>query len=333
MLKRIGQTHEFVLAASILVLSALVGLLNPAYLSLGNCFDLLRNATTYGILAMGVLVILISGGVDVSFPAIAAASSYIAVKILIAAGFQGSAWIVYALAVPLGLAFGLLNATFIALFRLPALIVTLGTSGMIYGFVLFFVGNLVLYNLPSGLVRYGTASLVTVEDATAGTSGLHPSILLLVAAAAAVGIFLKYTIAGRGVFALGGSREAAERSGLNIRLIEYGIYCLAGVLAAVAGVTHVALYRNANPAALMGAELDVIAAVVLGGASITGGRGTVTGALLGLFLITILKSSMVLVGIPSEWQKVAIGSALLIGITVPAIRISRQQRLSHADRI
>jgi simple sugar transport system permease protein len=325
------RTHEFAIAACILVLSVFVTLLNPAYLSLGNLFDLLRNTTTYGILAMGVLVILISGGVDVSFPAIAAASSYIAVKILIAVGFHGSAWVVYALAMPFGLAFGLLNATFIASFRLPTLIVTLGTSGMIYGFVLFFIGNLVLYNLPSGLARYGAASLLTVEDATAGTSSLHPSILLLVAAAAAVGIFLKYTMAGRGVFAIGGSREAAERSGLNTRLIEYGIYCLAGMLAAVAGVTHAALYRNANPAALMGAELEVIAAVVLGGASITGGRGTVTGALLGLSLVTILKSSLVLVGIPSEWQKVAIGSALLVGVTFPAIRLHRLQRIFSGD--
>jgi simple sugar transport system permease protein len=332
-LGRFAPTHELVIAACILVLSMVVGLFNPAYFSLGNLFDLLRNATTYGILAMGVLVVLISGGVDVSFPAVAAASSYIAVRILIALGFQGSAWIVYALAIPFGFAFGFLNATVIACFRLPALIVTLGTAGMIYGFVLFFVGNLVLYSLPSGLARYGAASLATVGDATAGTSGLHPSVLLLAAAALAVGILLKCTMAGRGVFALGGNREAAERSGLNVRMIECGIYCLAGVLAAIAGVTQVALYRNANPAALMGAELEVIAAVVLGGASITGGRGSVTGTLLGLSLITILKSSLVLVGIPSEWQKVAIGSALLIGVTVPAIRTRRHRRIVVSDEI
>ncbi|MBP1602560.1 MAG: putative transporter permease protein [Acidobacteria bacterium] len=312
LLRQMVRTHEFVVAGCVLVLSIVVGLINTAYFTLGNLFDLLRNATTYGILAMGVLVVLISGGVDVSFPAIAAASSYIAVKILIASGFQGSAPVVYALAMPFGFAFGLLNATLISRFRLPALIVTLGTAGMIYGFVLFFIGNLVLYNLPSGLVKYGAASLMTVEDAAAGTSALHPAVLLLVGAAAAVAILLKYTMAGRGVFALGGNREAAIRSGFNIRLIEYGIYCLAGVLAAIAGVTQVALFRNANPAALMGAE---------------------TGTLLGLSLITILKSSLVLVGIPSEWQKVAIGCVLLIGITVPVIRLHRQQRVAAGDGI
>ncbi len=333
MMRRIVGTHEFVIAACVVALSIMVGLINPAFFTTGSLFDLLRSVTVYGILAMGVLVVLISGGVDVSFPAIAAASSYIAVKILVASGFQGSAWVVYAAAIPFGLAFGLLNATFISRFRLPALIVTLGTSGMIYGFVLFFIGNLVLYSLPQGLVRYGAASLMTLEDAGAGTTALHPSVLLLVGTAVVVGVLLKYTMVGRGVFALGGNREAAVRSGFNIRLIEHGIYCLAGVLAAVAGVTQAALFRNANPAALMGSELEVIAAVVLGGASITGGRGTVTGTLLGLWLITVLKSSMVLVGIPSEWQKVAIGSALLIGTAVPALRLRRRQRVAASEEI
>ena len=120
---------------------------------------------------------------------------------------------------------------------------------------------------------------------------------------------------------MGGNREAAERSGFNVRLIEYVVYSLAGGLASLAGVIQIVLYRNANPAALMGTELDVIAAVVLGGASITGGRGTVMGAGLGLFLITILKSGLVLVGISSEWQKVAIGIALILGAWVPVSRM------------
>lgn len=139
---------------------------------------------------------------------------------------------------------------------------------------------------------------------------------------------------GRGIYAIGGNREVAERSGFNVRRIEHVIYGMVGVFASVAGVTQVALYRNANPAALMGAELEVIAAVVLGGAAITGGYGRVTGALLGLFLITILKSSLVLVGIPSEWQKVAVGIALIVGISVPAIRgrwMSRRTAFVEAE--
>jgi simple sugar transport system permease protein len=326
MFKQTTHTHELIIALSIVVLSLVVGLINPAYFSVANLFDTLRNATVYGILAMGVLVVLISGGVDVSFPAIAAASSYVAVQLLIATGFQGSAWVFYLVAMFFGLLLGMLNATFISWFRLPALIVTLGTASMIYGFVLFFVGNLVLYNLPAGMVSYRMMSLMTISDPKAGSSSLHPSILLVLTAALGIWALLKYTLIGRGIYALGGNREAAERSGFNIRLIEYVIYCTAGVLASVAGVTQVALYRNANPAALMGAELDVIAAVALGGAAITGGRGTVIGTVLGLFLITIMKSSLVLVGIPAEWQKVGVGIALIIGAAVPAIHNARLDR-------
>ena len=324
MFQKIAQTHEFIIALSIVILSIGVGLINPAYFSVANLFDMLRNATIHSIFAMGVLVVLISGGVDVSFPAIAAASSYIAVKLLIADGFQGPAWVVYLLALPFGLLLGMVNATFISWFRLPALIVTLGTASMIYGFVLFFVGNLTIYNLPAGLVSYRLMSLMTVNDPHAGTSSLHPSILLPVAAACGVWILLRYTLVGRGIYSMGGNREAAERCGFNIRFIEYVIYGLTGVLASIAGVTQVALYRNANPAALMGTELDVIAAVVLGGAAITGGRGTVIGAVLGVFLITLLKSSLILVGIPSEWQKVVVGIGLILGASVAATRAARR---------
>jgi simple sugar transport system permease protein len=324
MFKQITQTHEFFIAMTIIFLSIVIGWINPAYFSVASLFDMLRNATVYGILAMGTLVVLISGGIDVSFPAIAAASSYMAVKILIAAGLQGPIWTAFLVALPFGLLLGMLNATFISWFRLPALIVTLGTASMTYGCVLFFVGNLTLYNLPAGMVSYRMMSLMTVNDSMVGTSSLHPSVLVLGAVALGVWILLKFTLIGRGIYALGGNREAAERCGFNVRLIEYAVYCLAGTLASIAGVIQVVLYRNANPAALMGMELDVIAAVVLGGASITGGRGTVIGAGLGLFLITIMKSGLVLVGISSEWQKVAIGIALILGASVPAIRMARR---------
>jgi len=324
MVKQIAQTHEFLIAVTIVFLSIVIGSINPAYFSVASLFDLLRNATVYGILAMGALVVLISGGIDVSFPAIAAATSYLAVKILIATGYQGPTWLPFLLALPFGLLLGMLNATIISWFRLPALIVTLGTASMTYGFVLFFIGNLTLYNLPAGMVSYRTMSLMTVRDPLVGTSSLHPSVLLLGAAVLGVWILLRFTLIGRGIYALGGNREAAERSGFNVRLIEYVVYSLAGVLASIAGVIQVVLYRNANPAALMGTELDVIAAVVLGGASITGGRGTVIGAGLGLILVTILKSGLILVGISSEWQKVAIGIALILGASIPAIRMARR---------
>jgi simple sugar transport system permease protein len=330
MIRKITKSHEFVVAAAIVVLSFLVGAINPAYFSLANFFDLLRNATIPGFLALGVLVVLISGGVDVSFPAIAAASSYIAVRISLDIHSLDSAWVIYLMALPIGILLGMINAAFISWFRLPTLIVTLGTSGMYYGFVLFFVGNLVLYNLPAGMVSYRMMSLMTADAPVSGSSSLHPSILFLAMAAMAVWILLRHTMIGRGIYAIGGNREAAERLGFNLHLIESVIYGLTGALASIAGVTQAVLYRNANPAALMGAELDVIAAVVLGGAAIDGGRGTVIGTLLGLFLVTILRSALVLVGIPAEWQRAVVGIALIIGTSLPVIRSAQvNRRMSH----
>ncbi|MGB9896924.1 ABC transporter permease [Thermanaerothrix sp.] len=328
--KRILRTNEFSIGVAVVILSILTGVVNPAFFSTANLFDILRNATIFGILAMGVLIVIISGGIDISFPAIAALSTYATVKVLINANYQGSVLLVYAIAASIGLFLGLINAFFISWLKIPTLIVTLGTSSMYYGFNLFFVGSLNLYNLPGQMIPFSRIALVTVQDPEVGLVGLHPAVLIMVAVALLVWWFLKYTMIGRGIFAMGGNREVAERSGFNLRQIEYVIYGIVGVLSAIAGVTQATFVRHANPAALMGTELDVIAAVVLGGAAITGGRGSVIGSLLGVLFVTIMKTSLIMLGIPAYWQKVFVGIALVIGTAIPAIRARhlRQQMVS-----
>jgi len=128
---------------------------------------------------------------------------------------------------------------------------------------------------------------------------------------------------GRGVYALGGSREAAERAGFNISRIEYFIYGFVGLLSGVAGMTFGALNRQANPQDIVGSELNVIAAVVLGGAQLTGGRGTVIGTILGVALVVIMNNSLILIGVPSVWQRVVIGLIILIGTGLPALQARR----------
>ncbi|MFO7635665.1 MAG: ABC transporter permease [Caldilinea sp.] len=327
MLRRIVRSQEFAISLAILTLSAIITAINPAYLTLGNFFDILRFMTIDGLLALAVLIVLISGGVDVSFPAIASFATYIAMTLLLRVSFDGSMWVIYCVALPVGLLLGLLNGIIVNTFRLPTLIVTLGTSSLYFGAMLFFFGSRVLFNLPSSVTAFSRMSLQTVPSpSNVGITSLHPSILILIAAALGVWFMLRYTMIGRSIFAIGGNREVAERTGYNIRRTEYFLYALAGVLAATAGVTYAALNRQANPVGLRGTELDVIAAVVLGGASIMGGSGSVIGAMLGVLLLTIIRSSLVLVGIPSEWQRFVVGIILVVGVTVPAIRRSRQQR-------
>lgn len=329
-LKRLVRSNEFTILVAIIVVSIVITAINPVFLSLGNIFDLLRLLTVTGILSLGVLLVLISGGVDVSFPAIANVATFAAATMLLAAQFDGSGIVFYLVATPIGIALGLLNGFFVARFRVPTLIVTLGTSSLFYGGALFFLGGQSIFSLPRGTVEFSQAGLITVPNATGpGTTSLHPAVLILAVLAVLVWLLLSHTTIGRQIYAIGGNAVVAERAGVRVHRVQYFLYATVGGLAAIGGVTYATLYRNANPVGLQGGELAIIAAVVLGGALITGGRGTVVGSLLGVLLLGIVQNSLVLVGLPATWQQVAVGVVLIIGTGVPALRALRQRRASN----
>lgn len=310
--------HELILAVLLVGLALLIGLLNPAFFSRVHLYDLLKSSTVMGLFALGVLVIMISGGIDISFTAIAAFAMYTTSRWLVAVEYQGPVLLAFAVSAAIGLALGCLNALLVARFRLPPLIVTLGTASLVRGLLLAFIGTEILNQLPPGYVRFGRLNWFRETLPGGETIGLSPVFLLFLVAAVVVALFLRYTMVGRGLFALGGNPAAAERVGLNItalRLIGFG---LAGALAGLAGVAHATMMRNANPFDLVGMELTVLAAVVLGGAGIFGGRGTVTGTVLGVFVLVLLNSSLILLGIPSYWQRVFVGIILLAATWVSA---------------
>lgn len=319
-------TNERLVGLLLVVLCLITGLANPAFFSLATVFDMLRNLTVVGIFGMAVLIVMLTGGIDVSFPAIAALTAYATIRIFIGLGLEGPVIAIFALAVAFGVLLGLVNGLLVALLRLPALIVTLGTSSLLYGFSLFFLGSQNLFNVPRALVIFSRSSLLQVADAQGRTWSLHPVILIFLAMALIVALILRYTIFGRSLYAIGSSRDAAERIGLPVRAAEISAFIVAGALAAVAGITQVVFFRNANPGAFSGIELDIIAAVVLGGVSVNGGRGSVIGAVAGLTFVVLLTSSLVLLGIPAAWQKVFVGSALILGISLSGWRATNAER-------
>lgn len=317
---------ETLLFFTIVLLSALIGAINPVFFTVSNLFDLLRSSIVTGIFALGVLLVIISGGIDVSFTAIAIFAMYSTVRLMKAFLPEAPIVVIFACAGLIGLGLGLINAFFISRFKLPTLIVTLGTLSMFQGFLLFIIGNNIIREIPPSMTEFARTSLVELEMANGGLAKLHPAIFLTLGLAAAVWLLLDYTMLGRGIYALGGSREAAERAGFNIARIQYGIYGLVGLLAGIAGMIYGSLNRQANPQDLVGSELSVIAAVVLGGAQISGGRGTVIGTLLGVALVIIMNNSLILVGVPSVWQRVVIGAIILVGTGVPALQAQRAAR-------
>ncbi|TCL73286.1 monosaccharide ABC transporter membrane protein (CUT2 family) [Hydrogenispora ethanolica] len=317
-MKKLFSSNEFYVALTIIGLSLLIGSVNKAFFTAGNMIDLARGSIVMAIFALGTLMVIISGGIDVSFPAIASFSMYVTTKVLTSCNFQGSVWVAFAMAGAIGLVLGLINATFISFFKLPTLIVTLGTASMFSGFMLAFIGVRELSILPPSMVDFSKLNLFEITSKDHFVYGLPAAVLIVVALALLVWFILKYTMIGRGIYALGGDRVAAERAGFNIHAILFFIYSFVGFISGIAGLVHTSLMRNSNPVTLIGTELTVIAAVVLGGARISGGHGTVLGSILGLLLVTIMTNSLILLGVPSYWQRVVIGLLIVIGTGITA---------------
>jgi simple sugar transport system permease protein len=164
-------------------------------------------------------------------------------------------------------------------------------------------------NVPASMESFGTLALWRYETPQGLHAVLPATVLVLVAAALLTWRLLNRTLIGRAVFAIGGSLQIAERLGYNLRTVHIFVFAYAGFLA---GIVHVASTRLANPFDLVGSELDVIAAVILGGARITGGTGSVGGTLLGVLLVTLINNVLILASVPSTWQKVIIGTFILL---------------------
>jgi simple sugar transport system permease protein len=319
-LRLVGGRHEVVLAAAIVVLSVTIGSVNAKFWTVANLFALARSSFVLLIFALGVLLVMISGGIDVSFAAIGIMSGYSTVVLLQNLGLDGSGVILACIiAGGVGMALGSVNAIAIAGFGVPTLIATLGTQSIFRGFMLSFVGSSVISALPPRLDAFATSTLFSYTTAEGTLARLHWLIVPVTALCIAASLLLRRTMFGRTVYALGGDEESARRLGLKVRATKASIYLVAGALAGVAGMVSVMLSRRADPYAIVGMELDVIAAVVLGGASIMGGSGTVMGTVLGVVIINLIRNNLILLGVPGSWQRFAVGILLVLGVTVQAI--------------
>ena len=284
---------------------------------------MLRNSIVLGIFAIGVLLVLVSGGIDVSFTAIAAFSMYSTTLMLVKSGIDVPWYVAFVISTVIGTGLGLINAFFIAGFRLPTLIVTLGTLSVFRGFLLTFVGSQLISNVPPDMRNFSRLFMLRGTTSEGYFFSLPWAFVALVVVIVGTWILLHRTLLGRQIYAIGGSMESARRIGINVRGVQIFVYAYVGALSGLAGIIHASLARVANPFDLVGLELSVIAAVVLGGARLTGGYGTITGTLLGLALIVLVSNSLILLGIPSTWQSVVIGALILLGTGLPAFQAKR----------
>lgn len=318
---KILHSTEFVIALVLLAAMVLIGLVNPAFWGLDNLFSLAKSNVVIGIMALGVLLVMISGGIDVSFPAIAVAALYIVVRAMVELNYDG-VFIPFLAAAAIGLVLGGFNAFIIERFRMIPLIVTLGTASIVRGLVLGLLGSSIvnINKMPKELIEFGRHDLMTVEAANGATYGLTSMVLVYLGIALVMHLVLRHTMIGRSVYAYGTDAELARRAGFNTRRTIWFVYCLAGLLAGFAGMLHTSMIWQANPRDFQGLELDVIAAVVLGGASIFGGRGSVAGTLIGVFMLVMVKNSLILLKVDTTWQRVVVGLIIVAATAITAWR-------------
>ncbi|MFB9221858.1 ABC transporter permease [Paracoccus cavernae] len=315
------RSTEFIIACVLIAAMVLIGLVNPAFWGLDNLFSLAKANVIIGIMALGVLLVMISGGIDVSFTAIAVAAMYITVKLMVA--YQVDAvFLPFVLACLIGLVLGGFNAFIIERFKMIPLIVTLGTASIIRGLVLGLMGTSIvnINKMPKELIAFGKTDLAVATSANGATFGLTAMVLVYLALALVIHWVLNRTMIGRSVYAYGGDPESAKRAGFNTRRTIWFVYCTAGMLAGFAGLLQASMIWQANPRDFQGFELDVIAAVVLGGASIFGGRGSVLGTVLGVFMLVMVKNSLILMKVDTTWQRVVVGLIIIIATAITAWR-------------
>jgi len=323
---RLLSHNEFYIAIIIVAICMLIEIRSGQFFTPNNLVDIIRSGIVPCIFGIGVLVVMLSGGIDLSFVPIAALAMYITNSVMIDTHFSGSIVVPFLIAGGIGIACGALNAIVISKFNLPTMIVTLGTSSVFTG-LLRGVFEAKEKTAAPILMKLGDSKLFTAQNAESGlTSDMPSTLFILVGVVIVTFVLLRYTTLGRGIYAVGGDRNAARRAGFRVTRIQFFVYCYVGLLAGIAGVTRTGMSQAAHFTSLLGTELTIIAATVLGGARITGGVGTITGTILGAFLMTIVSNSLVLIGVPTYWQQFFTGALIVIGTGISVYQASKKYR-------
>lgn len=317
---------EKILIAIILLYSIFVTIVNPSFLSLMTLFDIIRSASCTMVVAMGLLVVMLSGGIDVSFMSVALFGGYVSTLLMMQTGIDNIAF-PFVVSTLIGIVLGLCNALLVHWLRLPAFIITLGTQNLFHGIMTTFISDSTIGSgiLPSSLGRFGSAALIQFETES-GLMSLTASFAPVATAVVLTWFIINRTMVGRGVMALGNSEESAVRAGFRPLKIRLFVYAYIGALAGIMGVMYIAQVRAAYPNKLVGDELMVIAGAVIGGTKSTGGQGKVLGVILGTLVIYLLNSTLILLGLSSSWNDLFVGALLVISVAITSYQTRVKNR-------
>jgi ribose transport system permease protein len=287
----------------LLVLVALFWRLSPNFMVVGNLLNVVLQVSITAILAFGMTYVLLLGEIDLSVGAAVALTGTVA-----ALGLEHGLWlwVVIPLALLAGLALGAINGMLSSLLSIPSFIVTLATMGIFRGLAYIMSAGVPITVENERFVGLGNGSLLSVPA----------PIWVLLALLVGNQFILSKTVFGRKIYLAGGNREAALYSGVNVRILKIIIFMLSGLMAGISGVLLTARLYSAQPNAGMGYELDAIAAAALGGTSLNGGYGTVTGTLVGALIIGVINNGMNLLSVPYFYQLIVKGLVILAAVGI-----------------
>ena len=322
---------------ALIVIIIVFSLLSPYYFSVSNFLTMASHVAIYGILAVGMLLVVLNGGIDLSVGSTLGLCGVIAGFLM-----QGVAlpafgyvlyppvWVVVVLTCAFGGAVGLINGVLVARFRVPAFVATLGVMYVARGVALLITNGLT-YNDLGGRAALGNTGFNWLGFNR--LAGVPIGVIVLAIVALLGNLVLSRTAFGRWLYASGGNERAAELSGVPTKPVQISVYVISGVCAAIAGLILSSQLTSAGPTAGTTYELTAIAAVVIGGAALTGGRGTVRGTMLGAFVIGFLSDGLVIIGISSYWQTVFTGAVIVLAVMLNAIQYRRRPKASaNPDR-
>ncbi|BBU54285.1 sugar ABC transporter permease [Mameliella alba] len=310
----------FALIAIIIIFS----ILSPNYATVSNFLIMANHVAIFGLLSIGMMLVILNGGIDLSVGSVLGLTGVFAGFLMQGVELESAGvilyppvWAVVVLTLGLGAFVGAVNGVLVAYFRVPAFVATLGSLYVARGVALLMTNGLTFNNL-SGNESLGNTGFDWLGFNRIG--GVPIGVIILAVVAIAAGLLLSRTAFGRWLYSSGGNERAAELSGVPVKKVQITVYVLSGMCAAIAGLVLSSQLTSAGPTAGTTYELTAIAAVVVGGASLMGGRGTVRGTLLGAFVIGFLSDGLVIIGVSSYWQTVFTGAVIVLAVMLNSIQ-------------
>jgi ribose transport system permease protein len=300
------RLQQFLAFASLIVIFAFFAVVSPDFLNYGNVTAILFSTVVIGTLALGTTFVIITGGIDLSLGTGMALCAVISGVLIVNSGVPMPLGVLGA--VLFGGVIGLVNGINVAVLKLPPFIATLAMMLVAQGLALVISGSAPIYfNDSPNYSKISTGSIIP------GTN-FPNAVLIFAVLAVAAGVLLNKTVLGRYTYSIGSNEEATALSGINVRGWKLVIYTLAGLFTGLAGVLISARLGSAQPATGVGYELQAIAAVVIGGTSLSGGKGSIVGTVIGALIISVLNNGLQIMSIPQEWQNVILGCVILVAV-------------------